>query len=439
MKATKWILTLAILCAVPRAQAEDTANQPLAWLEETAQPLDEGEVLDSLTEAMGERRLALLGESTHGTHEYYVWRDRISRRLIEDAGFRFILVEGDWASLHELNRYVKDLPGAAESAREALEAQQRWPEWLWANEEIAELAEWLRQWNDGREPDQRVGFHGMDVYGPWGSIDLVTAFVESHLPEAAERISGKLEPMASHPDDVGGYVRGHHGRRNEVLAGYSAALDLVREARGADGAHPAEWFAAKQAVHVIKGAHRHFMGMAGQQQESWNRRAEHMHETALRLLERHGDGSRGIVWAHNTHIGDARATAMAARGEVNIGHLARESLGRDAVFALGFATHRGRVIAGREWGGQREEMTIPPGMPRSLEALLDGRFPDGAFLRTGDAPPAARRDTIPHRAVGVIYHPDNEAGNYVPSRPADRYDAMIFIPETRALKALDGD
>ena len=441
MKITKsWRGWVATLCAGWFALANTAADEkPLAWLEETASPLDGQAVLDTLTEAIGDRRLALLGESTHGTHEYYAWRDRITRRLVADAGFRFILVEGDWASLHELNRYVKDLPGAAVTAREALAGQQRWPQWLWGNEETAALAEWLREWNDEQEPDKRVGIHGMDVYAPGRSMDLVLAFASEHMPDAKAEIERKLAPMRNHEDDIGSYVRGYHPNRAEVLDGYANVLKAIREARDGDGVHPAEWFAAKQAAHVIKGAHRHYMGMAEQGPHSWNRRAEHMHDTALRLLERHGDDSSGIVWAHNTHIGDARATAMAARGEVNIGHLARESLGRDEVFSLGFATHRGRVIAGLEWGGQREEMDIPPGMSGSLEALLNTRFPDGAFLRTGAAPQSARNDTIPHRAIGVIYHPQNEAGNYVPTRPAERYDAMIFIPETKALRPLGGD
>lgn len=434
--AKTWMCLAAAMLAGPAAA--ETKERPLAWLEETARPLDETAVLDELTAAMRGKRLVLLGESTHGTHEYYVWRDRITRRLVADAGFRFILVEGDWASLHELNRYVKSLPGAAATARDALAAQQRWPEWLWANEETAALAEWLREWNRKQEPARRVGFHGMDVYGPWGSADLLAAFAVAHLPDAAPQVARKLAPMQAHRDDIGGYVRGHHAGEAEVMQGYAGLLELIRGAREGEGVDPSEWFAAKQAVHVVKGAHRHFMGMAEQGPQSWNRRAEHMHATALRLLDRHGEHSRGIVWAHNTHIGDARATAMAERGEVNIGQLARVSQGRDTVFSLGFATHRGRVIAGRAWGGPRREMDIPAGAPGSLEALLDARFPDGALLRTGSAPPSARADTIPHRAIGVIYHPDNEAGNYVPTRPADRYDALIFLPETKALKPLNG-
>lgn len=436
MKVRKtWILLAA--CMLTSSMAADATERPLAWLEKTAKPLDEAAVLDELTTAMRDRRLALLGESTHGTHEYYTWRGQITRRLVADAGFRFILVEGDWASLHELNRYVKHLPGAPATAREALAAQQRWPEWLWANEETVALAEWLREWNGKQEATRRVGFHGMDVYGPWASADLIVAFAETHLTDAAPRVVRKLAPMHAHRDDIGGYVRGHIVSEADVMQDFVRLLELVKAARDGDGVDPAEWFAAKQAVHVVKGAHRHFMGMAEQGPQSWNRRAEHMHATALRMLERHGEDSRGIVWAHNTHIGDARATAMGVRGEVNIGHLARESLGNEKVFSLGFATHRGRVIAGRAWDSPHEEMAIPPGIAGSLENLLNTRFPEGALFLMASAPSSARIDNIPHRAVGVVYHPENEAGNYVPTRPAARYDGLIFIPETTALKPLD--
>ncbi len=431
----RWTFLAASMIALP--VAAEPAQVPLPWLEKIARPLEKPKNLDELTVAMRDRRLVLLGESTHGTHEYYTWRDQITRRLVADAGFRFVLVEGDWASLHELNRYVKHLPGAPATAREALAAQQRWPQWLWANEETLALAGWLREWNGKQEPENRVGFHGMDVYGPWGSADLVSGFLETHLPDAAPRVARKLAPMQAHRDDIGGYVRGHYAGEAEVMKDFAGLLEMVRETRDAEGVDSVEWFAAKQAVHVVKGAHRHFMGMAEQGPQSWNRRAEHMHQTALRLLERHGAGSRGIVWAHNTHIGDACATAMGMRGEVNIGHLARESLGHEEVFALGFATHRGRVIAGRSWEGPREEMEIPPGAPGSLEALLNTRFPEGALFFTAEAPSSARIDNIPHRAIGVVYHPENEAGNYVPTRPVARYDALLFLPETTALKPLD--
>lgn len=436
IRMNPWALLAASMLALPAA-AEPAGQQPLPWLEEIASPLDEPKVLDELTAAMGTRRLVLLGESTHGTHEYYTWRDRITRRLVADGGFRFVLVEGDWATLHELNRYVKHLPGAADTARQALAAQQRWPQWLWANEETVALAEWLREWNGKQEPANRVGFHGMDVYGPWASADLISTFAQNHLPDAAPRVARKLAPMQAHRDDIGGYVRGHHATEADVMRGFAGLLELVRGVRDGSDVDAAEWFATKQAVHVLKGAHRHFIGMAEQGPQSWNRRAEHMHETAIRLLDRHGPESRGIVWAHNTHIGDARATSMGLRGEVNIGHLARESLGRDAVFALGFATHRGRVIAGRAWESPREEMAMPPGAPGSLEALLNTRFPDGTLLRMDKAPSSARIDNIPHRAIGVVYQPQNEAGNYVPTRPASRYDALLFLPETTALKPLD--
>ena len=435
------ILAAAIMAAawLAAATASGFTGKPLPWLEDIAQPLDEAAVMEELIGEMKDRRLVLLGESTHGTHEFYVWRDRISRQLVADAGFQFLLVEGDWASLHELNRYVKHLPGSAVSAREALASQQRWPQWLWANEETVALGEWLRQWNEPRAAEERVGIHGMDVYAPWLSADLILSFTETHLPAISQRAAQKLSPMQSHRDDMNGYVREHMQTQADVMRGYSALLELVRDARDDEAIEPVEWFAAKQAVHVIIGAHRHFMGMAEQGPHSWNRRAEHMHQTARRMLNHRGENSRGIVWAHNTHIGDSRATDMAARGQINIGRLSRDSLGRNNVFALGFATHRGRVIAGSEWGSPLEEMEVPPGMRGSLEALLDSRFPDGALFMMNRAPAAEVTAATPQRAIGVVYDPCHEQGNYVHTRPADRYDALIFIPETRPLSPLTDD
>lgn len=410
-------------------------ERPLPWLADLGERLDEEAALEALTERMRGRRLVLLGESTHGTHEYYVWRDRISRGLVESGEFRFIAVEGDWASLLELNRYVKGKAGAPESARAALEGHERWPTWMWANEEIEALAEWLRAWNEDRPMEERAGFYGKDVYAPWAAAAGVVAFARDHLgSDERLRVRRKLARFQRHEDDIQSYVRSTFRQRGETLENYRALIDLIAEAKDAP---PFERFAAKQGAFVVKGAHRHFIGMVDRGPASWNARVEHMEATVERLLERYGAESRGIVWAHNTHIGDARATAMAERGEINIGQLARVRHGAGDVFALGFSTHRGRVQAGRHWGGRRESMRVPEAVAGSLEDALNLHFPDGALLFFDEAPETARTDPVPHRAIGVIYRPEAEAGNYVPTRLAARYDAMLFIPETSALRPIE--
>ncbi len=410
-------------------------DPPLPWLAELGERLDDEAALDALVERMRDRRLVLLGESTHGTHEYYVWRDRISRRLIETGDFRFLAVEGDWATLLELNRYVKDKPGAPDSARAALERLERWPPWMWANEEIEALAEWLREWNQDRPMEERAGFYGKDVYAPWLAAEAVIAFARDHL-EGGERlrVRRKLARFQRHEEDIQAYVRSTFPQRAETLESLRGLVALIA---AAEDAPDFERFAAKQSAYVVKGAHRHFMGMVDRGPESWNARVEHMESTVERLLKRYGPDARGIVWAHNTHIGDARATAMAERGEVNIGQLSRERHGIENVFALGFSTHRGRVQAGRDWGGRRQAMRIPDGIAGSLEDALNIHFPEGALLFFDEAPETAHTNPVPHRAIGVVYRPEAEQGNYVPTRLAARYDAMLFIPETTALRPIE--
>lgn len=428
--------SLAVLLTLNAAVwATGLPAKPLPWLAELGSPAEPAAVMEHLSQKAGDRSLVLLGESSHGTHEFYTERDKISRHLIENHGFSFIAVEGDWASLWQVNRYVKNKPGAQRSAREALLELQRWPTWMWANEEIVALVEWLREWNDQRPMAERVGFYGMDVYAPWDAADWIIDFAANYLNESEQRRVGqKLARFRRHPDDVQGYVQSYFQRRAETLVHLRALNRLLQSATQAPDY---KIFAARQSTYVVMGAHQHFMGMATGGADSWNARVRHMQETVARLMEHYGEDSRGIVWAHNTHIGDARATSMVERGEINIGQLAREQWGPSEVFSVGFATYRGTVLAGREWGGPRQQMQIPPGIPGSLEAALQSHFPQGALLQLGPETAAAEAfDLIPHRAIGVIYHPEREQGNYVPTRPAARYDALIFIPETQSLRPL---
>jgi len=412
-----------------------SAEAPLAWLEGVARPLDRKAVVAEVVAAAEGRRLVLLGESTHGTHEYYTWRDSITRRLVETGRIRFIAVEGDWASIHQLNRYVKHKPGAAISARDALDAATRWPRWMWANEETAAMAEWLRKWNADRVPEERVGIYGMDVYAPGQAAKLLVEHADRYWPDDAERIGRMLAPMVESGKDHATYLRAHGAMADEVLGGYEQLMEVVRGARGR-GIGEGEWFAAMQAAYVVVAAHRHFVALPRRGATSWNVRARHMHDTVGRLLEHYGEGAAGAVWAHNTHIGDSRATDMDARGEVNLGRLSREDFGADRVFAVGFATDRGTVVAGREWGGARSVMRIPPGVTSSLEFMLNARFADGAFFRLDAAPPGAEAQAVDHRAIGVIYRSESDLGHYVRTRLAARYDALIFLPETKALSPL---
>ncbi len=427
-------LTLLLLLA-----SGTTTAQPLEWLAPLGTPLEQEQaILDLLQPQMATRRLVLLGEASHGTHEFYHWRDQISRRLIAEEGFHFIAVEGDWKPLFRVNRWVKGLPQAPASAHQALAGLTRWPTWMWANRETEALITWLQQWNAEQPAAQRVGFYGIDLYAPWDSADALLDFAERYLSEEqGEPIAAALEPLLNFREEISGYIQAtlpHQQQQRDRLEQLRAQLEALD-----DPEIPRhEQLSARLNALVIRNAHDHYLAMANPAENSWNPRAEHMHQVITLLQEYYGEGSRGLVWAHNTHIGDARATPMVNRGEVNIGQLTRQQHGDDAIFALGFATHRGELFAARQWGGQRQRMTAPPALEGSLEAALNHHFPDGALLALTPPPTAELAEqVVHHRAIGVLYNPESERGNYVPSRLFQRYDALLFLPESGALTPLD--
>ncbi len=427
-----WILLTLLLGRSVPASPEAVARDVLRRL---ALPLEHADDLGPLLERMGEARLVLLGEASHGTSEFYTWRREISRRLVAEHGFDFIAVEGDWAPCQELNRYVKDQPGAAGGGREIMEGFSRWPTWMWSNAETLELIEWLRAFNRERPPARRIGFHGIDVYGAEQSLTAMMQMLSGHDPGLAR----ELEVLYG---DFAGYLPAPRLYLQALATGAEPFTERVGRAVALLEERTAEWPAAQadrrfdllQCATVIRAAEAHYREMAQRDAASWNRRADHFHDTVVRLLAHYGPASRGIVWAHNTHIGDARATTMVQAGKRNIGQLAREGMGMEAVVAVGFGTWRGRVTAGRQWGGERLDMPLPPGRPGSYEALMATLGMETAlFIFPSVNRPGALLAERGHRAVGVVYHPEREAGNYVPTRLLDRYDAFIFIRETKAL------
>jgi len=438
MEKHRWIHALLPVLAAG-ASLELAAEEPyFGALRGTARPFAAVADLEPLLQAAGGRRLVLLGEASHGTHEYYHWRDQISRRLVAGEGFRFIAVEGDWTAILHLDRYVRHLPGAAASAREALRKIDRWPLWMWANEEMVELGEWLRHYNSGRSPEARAGIHGIDVYGMWQSLAAVQEFYDTHLPGQAEEVRGLYARLRTFEGDNAAYARHVYllgpSAEKEVAA---VAEKLRRRYNRADPGQRSALFKALQHAKVVKRGEMHLRETVRPGPHSWNARAAHFEETVQRLLEYYGPGSKGIVWAHNTHIGDARATSMRVQRQVNIGQLARERHGADQVFAVGFGTASGSVLAGREWDADGEVMRIPEPPPDSLEALMRRLGTEPSFWVFDADTPRVLRQSVPHRAIGVIYHPGRErAGNYIPTRLAERYDAFLFIPATRALQPL---
>ncbi len=419
--------------AAPQAEVEP---EPLRTLRALARPLSDANDLDPLLERIGAARLILLGEASHGTAEFYEWRDVLTRRLVAEKEFDFVVVEGDWTACYELNRYVKDLPGAGGSAREIMRAFTRWPTWMWANEEVEALIEWMRARNLQRPMEQRTGFYGMDVYGEDAARENVIENLEALDSDLAEKARTAYRPFLEYGGDSARYAQAV-ARGAESLADNARAVTRLVE-KHADRLRAADahrFLDLEQSARVVENAERHYRAMTTPGPGSWNTRAQHFYRTAERLLAYHGPDSRGVVWAHNTHVGDARATDMVRAGRHNIGQMARETLGRENTVSVGFGTYQGTVKAGRQWGGDRQLLPVPAAKPDSMEDWMHRLEMERALLLFDpDKDLSALHAPCGHRAIGVVYNPEVERrGNYVSTRLAARYDAFIFLSETRAV------
>ena len=402
-----------------------------------AAPLTGASDFDVLLDRVGGARVVMLGGASHGTHEFYRWRAALTRRLIVEKGFSFVAVEGDWPDCDRVDRAVRCAPGAPDDPRDALAAFERWPTWMWANEEVVDFTRWLRAHNSGLDPRERVGFHGLDVYSLWESLREVLVHLREHDPAEVPTALAAYRCFEPYGESARDYAMATRlvptGCEDEVVD----LLVRLRE-RAAGGGDGGGAFRVWQNAEVVAGAERYYRAMLGGGRESWNIRDRHMDDTLARLLDHRGPGSKAVVWAHNTHVGDARATAMAAHGEVNIGQLARERHGEDQVVLVGFGSHRGTVVAGDSWGAPVRELPVPPARPGSLEDVLHAAAPGRAlFVLPRHDRPDLLTDELGHRAIGVVYHPERDhRGNYVPTVLGDRYDAFLWFDETRALHPL---
>ena len=393
--------------------------------------------LTPLIESIKNSRVVMLGEASHGTKEFYQMRRIISERLIKDHGFNFIAVEGDWPDAYQLHQFIQT--GKGKQAKDVLMNYHRWPTWMWANEEIVKLAEWMRN-----QP-KKAGFFGLDVYSLFESMNSVVGYLEENKPQLAQEIEKKYACFEPFQKDEIAYARSllafPKGCEEEVISNLQNLLKIrVDETKNIDE----KLFSAQQNARIAANAEGYYRSMLKGDASSWNVRDSHMMETLDLLLNRYGEDSKCIVWAHNTHIGDYRATDMVENGYVNLGGLARLSYGEENVALVGFGSDHGEVLAGSKWGGAEEIMPLPPAPPGTYEKYFhDFTLKHGInrfyFLFRGDPEREAFAQQLGHRAVGVVYHPRHEArGNYVPTKLSQRYDAFIFIDKTQALKSLHG-
>jgi erythromycin esterase-like protein len=401
---------------------------------------------DEVLAAVGKARFALLGEASHGTQDFYRERIRITQRLVSERDFTAIAVEADWPDAYRVNRYVRGISDDRD-ATQALSGFQRFPSWMWRNTEVRDFIEWLREFNAARPQHRQVGFYGLDLYSLFTSMEAVLKYLDDHDPEEARRARAR-------------YACFDHARGDSQAYGYAASYgvspscedEVVQQLREinqrmahlptSQGLERDEFFYAQQNARLVRNAEEYYRTMFRGRVSSWNLRDNHMAET-LHALDRHlgssGTPQRIAVWAHNSHLGDASATEMGDMGEWNVGQLARDRYGHDAVL-VGFSTYNGWVTAASDWDEPHRRKRVRDGLEGSWEDVFHrcGMERSVLVLRGNETVRALTMPERLQRAIGVIYRPETERhSHYFQTRLADQFDVMIHIDETQALEPLD--
>ena len=402
---------------------------------------------DELMEFVGDKRFVLLGEASHGTHEFYRERARITERLIEEKNFAVVAVEADWPDAYRVNQFVRGV-GADADAAGALGSFGRFPAWMWRNRDVVEFVERLRARNENLPLDSRAGFYGIDLYSLHTSIESVLDYLDRVDPEAAGRARSRYSCFEHHGEDPQAY-------------GYAASFDLSQscedeainqlvelQRRAAEYANRAgrvaaeDYFYAEQNARLVKNAEEYYRSMFRGRVSSWNLRDTHMAETIDALaahLEAQGREAKIVVWAHNSHLGDARHTGMGDEGELNVGQLVRERHAGDAVL-VGFSTYTGTVTAASNWGEAATRKRVRPALADSYEAVFHRTGVPNFMLLLGSENAAAEalREARLERAIGVIYRPETERmSHYFYARLPEQFDAVLHFDETQAVEPLE--
>lgn len=407
-----------------------------------AQRLDDNAAdYDALLALAADRQFVLLGESTHGTREFYRMRAEITRRLIAELGFDAVAIEGDWPDAGRVDRFVAG-QGDDEDADAALAGFERFPAWMWRNREVRDFVAWLREHNAAQPPARRTGFYGLDLYSLYRSADAVIAYLERVDPERAE-LARRRYAALDHVRDPQAYgfqatralrPSAQRGVLRQLIELRLRAPDYLR-ANGAEAQ-----FAAERNAAVVVDAERYYRALFGPRDLTWNLRDAHMRDTLFELVQHRlalGGSGRVVVWAHNSHLGDSRATEMHERGEWNLGRLVREQVGAAALL-VGFTTYAGHVAAAAHWDGEVERMRVRAALADSYEHLFHTTRLDRFFLPLTEAAAEPLRASRLERAIGVIYRPQSErVSHYFHASLARQFDAVFHLDETEAVEPLE--
>lgn len=421
----------------------------LTELEQAAIPLSqERPQYTRLLAEIGDKRIVLLGEATHGTHEFYQTRIEITKQLIKQKGFMAVAIEGDWPDVYHMNRYLLGELDKAEREK-ALAGFNRFPRWMWRNTTLLPFLSWLREHNDPLPLEKKVGMYGLDLYSLYSSIQAVLNYLEKTDPQAAQQARARyncLAHYASSPQEYGYMVA--KGLKHHCAKEVSAQLlelqnRILKQVKNNEHTKVDKQFYVLQNARLVKNAEAYYRVLFEGRASAWNIRAQHMMETLNNLIHhletRYHQPAKVIVWAHNSHLGDARATEMSDQGKFNIGQLAKENYPED-VFSLGFSTYEGTVTAASDWGGMPECKRVNPALPESYEDLFH-QVPHNDFLLLLTENELSCHKLTPYRlqrAIGVIYIPEAERrSHYFFTRLPQQFDAIIHIDQTTAVEPLD--
>jgi erythromycin esterase-like protein len=410
----------------------------------TLTPVADVEDCQSAVDFIGDAELALLGESSHGTHEFYASRANITKQLILQSGFRGVVVEADWPDAYRVNRYVRHESSDA-SAIEALDDFQRFPTWMWRNADVVAFVEWLREHNDGLPPEQQAGFYGMDLYALHASMRAVLAYLQKADPDAAARARDRYACFDRYGEDPQAYAYvetfGLESCEDAVVDVMTALRRRAAELAGDGAIQRDAYFVAEQNARLVTNAEEYYRSMFRGGTRSWNLRDLHMAGTidALRHhLSAHGAHAKLAVWAHNSHLGDARATEMGQRGELSVGQLMRERHpGQTAL--IGYTTAHGTVTAASDWGEPVQLKRVRPALPDSYEHFFHDLGAPRFFLPLRDE--SVRHHLMKprlERAIGVIYRPETERqSHYFYAALPSQFDAVLHLDHTGAVRPLE--
>ncbi|KAF4333602.1 L-isoaspartate O-methyltransferase [Fusarium beomiforme] len=414
------------------------------------------DLITKYLDSFGDCKVLLIGDASHGTHEFYSIRAEITKYMMQNHGFNIVAVEADWPDAESVDRYVRHRPSPGQGTSETIQiankegrepAFLRFPTWMWRNIEVHDFVEWMRSFNSDREEKEAAGFYGLDLYSMGTSMKAVVDYldtVDKDMAQVARDRYSKLMHWQDDPHEYGleSLAPSFQGYENEVLAMLKDLLSKRIEYSSVlhDGT---EFHSGEQNARVVKDAERYYKAMYRGLNETWNLRDTHMFETLIRLLEHHGEGSKAIIWAHNSHIGDARATSMGwSREELNIGQLCKERFETKAL-SIGTGTNTGTVAAAQNWGGDMNIMRVRPGLPGSYEELMHATGIDNFVLdlrkdKCDERLREALKEKRLERFIGVVYKPETEkASHYSYAILPEQFDGFIWFDESKHVGTLE--